>query len=517
MQGKKMLFGFLAGLFILLFCFRPGPIWAASFGLEDIEALALDLASKPFEDTKGNVPEVLKHLSYDQWRDIRFVPEKSIWRAEKLPFELQFFHPGLFYDRTVTINIVEQNVPSRLDFDTESFTYGQNAFAQELPANMGYAGFRVHAAINKKSYLDEFLVFLGASYFRAVGKGQHYGLSARGLAIDTADPKGEEFPFFKEFWIQKPGKKSPDLTIYALLDSRRVTGAFCFKVTPGAETIMDVNSTLFLRESVTTLGIAPLTSMFIFGENSNVRVGDDFRPEVHDSDGLMALLANDEWLWRPLQNPKTLTVNTFHAPNLQGMGLMQRDTDYNNYQDLEALYQARPSAWIEPQGEWGPGSLQLVQIPSPEEIHDNIVSFWSPESLPGIGQPVRFDYKIRWTPPQRVVSPKGQVIFTRQAKGKKSNSHMFVLEFQGGKLEDLPDDAALDANVWIGAGGKLLNKRVQRNNITGSWRLIFEVEHDSAPAFSVLLPDKRPLTEMRASLHHGLTPLTETWTYAVRF
>lgn len=516
MPGKKISF-IITGLFILVLSLSSGKIWAESFGLENVQDLAQDLASKPFQDTKGNVPEVLNHLSYDQWRDIRFVPEKSLWRSEKLPFELQFFHPGLFYDRTVAINIVEQNVPHRLDFDTESFTYGRNTFAEELPSNMGYAGFRVHAAINKKSYLDEFLVFLGASYFRAVGKGQHYGLSARGLAIDTADPKGEEFPFFKEFWIKKPGKKSQNLTIYALLDSRRVTGAFCFKITPGAETVMDVNSTLFLREPVGTLGIAPLTSMFIFGENSNVLVGDDFRLEVHDSDGLMAWLNNDEWLWRPLQNPKTLTVNTFNAPDIRGMGLMQRDTEYTNYLDLEALYQSRPSAWVEPQGNWGTGNLYLVQIPSPEEIHDNIVSFWAPESSPELGQPIDYNYKIRWTPPQRITSPQGQVIFTRQAQGKKSNSHMFILEFQGGKLEDLPDDAALDANVWIGAGGKLLRKRVQRNNITGNWRLIFEVEPDSAPAFSVLLPDKRPMTEMRASLHHGLTPLTETWTYAVRF
>lgn len=509
--------GLLTGLFFLLACFVPSePRAEASFGLTNVEEIARDLASRPFEDTKGQVPEVLKTISYDQWRDIRFLPEKSLWRAEKLPFELQFFHPGLFYDRTVAINIVEQNVPSRLNFDTQAFNYGNNKFAEQMPVDMGYAGFRVHAPINKKSYLDEFLVFLGASYFRAVGKGQQYGLSARGLAIDTAESTGEEFPFFKEFWIEKPSKKNKSLVIYALLDSHRVTGAFRFEATPGAETTLDVESTLFLREPVRTLGIAPLTSMFIFGENSNPRAADDFRPEVHDSDGLMALFENEEWIWRPLQNPKTLAVNAFNAPNIRGMGLIQRDTDYSSYLDLEALYQARPSAWIEPKGDWGPGRLHLVQIPSPEEIHDNIVSFWAPDT-PGVpGQPMKFAYKVRWTTPKRVASPEGQVIFTRTAKGKE-NSRLFVLEFEGGKLDDLPDDAALDANVWVGAGGKLLSKRVQRNDLTGSWRLVFEVEPDATSPLAMLLPDKRPMTEMRASLHHGMTPLTETWTYAVKF
>ncbi len=509
------LFGLVAGLFLFVLS-SPARAQAPAFGLQDVEAMARDLAAKPFEDNQGQVPEVLRTISYDQWRDIRFAPEKSLWREDKLPFELQFFHPGLFYDRTVAINIVDKDAVTRLGFDTTAFDYGSNTFAGQIPADMGYAGFRVHSAINTKKYLDEFLVFLGASYLRAVGKGQHYGLSARGLAVDTAEASGEEFPFFKEFWVVKPGKKDKSITIYALLDSRRVTGAFRFDATPGAETVMDVESVLFLREPVARLGIAPLTSMFIFGENSNPRVSDDFRPEVHDSDGLMARFENEEWVWRPLQNPKSLAVNVFNAPNIRGMGLMQRDTDFANYLDLEARYEARPSAWVEPKGDWGPGQLYLVQIPSPEEIHDNIVSFWAPANRPEPGQPLRFDYRLRWTSPQRVTSPEGQVVFTRTAKGKREKSRLFVLEFEGGKLDDLPDDAALDANVWVGEGGKLLEKRVYRNPVTGNWRLAFEIEPDQAQGLGLVLPDKRPFIEMRAILQHGMTPLTETWTYAIK-
>ncbi len=509
------LFGLAAGLFLFVFT-SAAQAQNPPFGLQDVEALARDLAAKPFEDNQGQVPQVLKTISYDQWRDIRFMPEKSLWRDEKLPFELQFFHPGLFYDRTVAINIVDKDVPTRLAFDTTAFNYGSNTFAGQIPADMGYAGFRVHSAINTKKYLDEFLVFLGASYFRAVGKGQQYGLSARGLAVDTAEPTGEEFPFFKEFWIVKPGKKDKSIVIYALLDSRRVTGAFRFESTPGAETDVDVESVLFLREPVARIGIAPLTSMFIFGENSNPRVSDDFRPEVHDSDGLMARFENEEWIWRPLQNPKSLTINVFNAPNIRGMGLMQRDTDFANYLDLEARYEVRPSAWVEPKGDWGPGQLHLVQIPSPEEIHDNIVTFWAPATRPEPGTPLKFDYRIRWTSPKRVTSPEGQVVFTRTAKGKSGTSRLFILEFQGGKLDDLPEDAALDANVWVGEGGKLLEKRVYKNPVTDSWRLAFEIEPDASSGLSLVLPDKRPFIEMRATLQHGLTPLTETWTYAIK-
>lgn len=509
------LFGLAAGLFLFVFT-SAAQAQNPPFGLQDVEALARDLAAKPFEDNQGQVPQVLRTISYDQWRDIRFMPEKSLWRDEKLPFELQFFHPGLFYDRTVAINIVDKDVPTRLAFDTTAFNYGSNTFAGQIPADMGYAGFRVHSAINTKKYLDEFLVFLGASYFRAVGKGQQYGLSARGLAVDTAEPTGEEFPFFKEFWIVKPGKKDKGIVIYALLDSRRVTGAFRFESTPGAETDVDVESVLFLREPVARIGIAPLTSMFIFGENSNPRVSDDFRPEVHDSDGLMARFENEEWIWRPLQNPKSLTINVFNAPNIRGMGLMQRDTDFANYLDLEARYEVRPSAWVEPKGDWGPGQLHLVQIPSPEEIHDNIVTFWAPATRPEPGTPLKFDYRIRWTSPKRVTSPEGQVVFTRTAKGKNGTSRLFILEFQGGKLDDLPEDAALDANVWVGEGGKLLEKRVYKNPVTDSWRLAFEIEPDASSGLSLVLPDKRPFIEMRATLQHGLTPLTETWTYAIK-
>ena len=295
----------------------------------------------------------LRELDYDAYRDIRFRPEKALWRAEKLPFELMFFHQGRAVPEPVRINVVEPAGERVVAFDPALFDYGKNKLDPQTLRGLGFNGFRVHYAINKPGYKDEVVVFQGASYFRALGKGQSYGLSARGLAVDTAAAEGEEFPRFVEFWIERPRANATSLTIYALLDSRRVAGAYRFVLTPGAETTMQVTARLYLREKIGKLGIAPLTSMFAFGENQPGR--DDYRPEVHDSDGLSIQLGDGEWIWRPLVNPRRLLVTSFGTTNPRGFGLMQRDRSPASYEDPEAQYERRPSAWIEPVGNWGAG------------------------------------------------------------------------------------------------------------------------------------------------------------------
>ena len=258
---------------------------------------------------------------------------------------------------------------------------------------MGYAGFRLHYPLNTTEYYDELISFLGASYFRALGKGQKYGLSARGLAIDTAVQTGEEFPVFKEFWLKKPLRKDSNITLYALLDSPSVAGAYTFIITPGLNTTVDVDAVLFPRKPIGKLGIAPLTSMYLFGENSKNRF-DDHRPEVHDSDGLLVWNGNDEWLWRPLDNSKYLRVSSFSDNNPKGFGLMQRDRKPEHYMDFEAMYEQRPSVWVEPLDDWGKGVVQLVEIPSVQEIHDNIVAFWIPNQKIEPGKEYRFRYML---------------------------------------------------------------------------------------------------------------------------
>jgi len=479
---------------------------AAAFGLDDVTAMARQLAQQDFHDTKDTVPDWLVNISYDQWRDIRFRPEKALWADTGSPFRIQFFHPGLFYDRTVRMNVVDQKGVHPFPYSQALFDYGKNTFASQIPPDLGYAGFRVHYPLKIPNRLDELIVFLGASYFRAVGRDDGFGLSARALAIDTALPSGEEFPFFREFWLVTPAPGTKQLVLYALLDSPSVTGAYHFTITPGAQTTVAVESTIFLRKPVQKLGIAPLTSMFFFGENTLERPV-DFRPEVHDSDGLLLNFASGEWLWRPLENPKTLQVNSFQATDPRGFGLMQRDRDFAHYEDLETRPEVRPSAWVAPRGGWGDGAIELFEIPTTSELNDNIVSYWVPREPPKPGEPRSFSYLLSWYGDDPKRPPAGRVVATRQDYGKVPNAHRFVIDFAGGKLTSIPASEVLRGVVTILNGEEvatILDQHVVKNEVTGGWRLSCQIQ-----------PQKRDTLELRAFLEKGGDALTETWSHAV--
>ena len=485
------------------------------FGLQNVINKAQDLAKKPFQERPAQMPEFLLKLKYDEWREIRFDPEKALWLKEKLPFTLQFFHPGLYYTKTVNIYTVDSTAVQPVPFSADLFNYGKNDFKDRVPANTGFAGFRIHFPINVDAYRDEVAVFLGASYFRAVAKKQTYGLSARGLAIDTGLPSGEEFPSFTDFWIVKPEANAKRLTVYALLDSVSVTGAYRFVILPGKETVFEVTSRLFLRKSVEKIGIAPLTSMFFYGENVSQRPIDDFRPEIHDSDGLSIATRSGEWIWRPLYNPRTLLMTSFDAPDPAGFGLIQRDLDFDHYQDLEARYETRPSIWISPTGKWGPGRVELIQIPTDKEINDNIIAFWVPERLPGKNQPIWFSYRMIWHYPGPSRPPAGHVVATRIAKGRNDKTRMFVIDFAGERLDSLPADKPLTAVVTVEPRAKLIEQQLYKNGATGGWRLAFQIGfEDPSPLEKVLPAIRRPVVELRAFLKLGDNALTETWSYA---
>jgi glucans biosynthesis protein len=295
---------------------------ASAFSFDDVAARAKLQAQAPYRSESHKPPAELQALTYDQYRDIRFRPDHALWRSEHLPFELMFFHLGKFQTQAVRINEITSQGVRHISYDSADFNYGKNKLSPNTWGDLGFAGFRAHYALNGAAYKDEVVVFLGASYFRALGAGLHYGLSARALAIDTVGAQGEEFPRFTEFWIVKPAADARALTIYALLDSPRASGAYQFDVHPGDETVIEVRSRIFMRARVATLGIAPLTSMFAFGVNQPHRA--DFRPEVHDSDGLMVATGDGEWLWRPLLDPKQTLTTSFSMRSLRGFGLMQR-------------------------------------------------------------------------------------------------------------------------------------------------------------------------------------------------
>ncbi len=479
---------------------------AFTFGLDDVAARAEKLAKESFQDTKGTVPDWLLKITYDQWRDIRYRPAQALWADRGSPFRVQFFHPGLFYDRVVAMNVVDQRGVHPLPFSPSKFDYGKNDFASKIPQELGYAGFRVHYPIKTPNRLDEVIVFLGASYFRAVGAHQQYGLSARALAIDTALPKGEEFPYFREFWLVTPAAGAKQLVIFALLDSPSVAGAYRFVVTPGEQTVVAVESRLFLRKPVEKLGIAPLTSMFYFGENT-IRTFPDFRPEVHDSDGLLVNFESGEWLWRPLDNPKTLGVNTFQALNPKGFGLIQRDRDFRNYEDLETRPDLRPSVWVAPRRGFGDGAVELVEIPTTSDVNDNIVTYWVPKTQAKGGDRFAFDYAVSWYGDDPKRPPGGKVVATRRDYGRMENVNRFVIDFAGGKLEAIPAHEVLRGVVTVLNGEEaatILDQHVVKNEVTGGWRLSFQIQ-----------PKTRDPLELRAFLDKGGDTLTETWSYAM--
>ena len=277
------------------------------FDFDSVADRAKKLAAEPFR-APPSIPEFLTRLSYDEYRDIRFDTKRSLWR-ERGNFQVQFIHPGLYYNYAVGINVVENEV-RKLDFSPSLFTYGRNKFGDKIPADLGFAGFRIAFPLHRKGEFNHVMVFAGASYFRAVSKGEVFGLSARGVAIDTGLPSGEEFPFFKEFWLERPAPSAHEMKLHALLDSPSLTGAYSFTIQPGERTIVNVRARLFFRKPVKELGIAPLTSMFFFGEEKP-RPPQDWRPEVHDSDGLLMHSGTGEWLWRPLGNPEKLRISYF--------------------------------------------------------------------------------------------------------------------------------------------------------------------------------------------------------------
>jgi periplasmic glucans biosynthesis protein len=497
----------LAGFRIVaaIVCAAAAPA-ALSFGFDDVGNRARALAAESYKAPEIRMPAALRDLDYDQYRDIRYRPEKALWRNDKLPFEVMFFEQGRSVPEPVRINLIEPHGERTLPFDAGLFDYGHNKIDPASLRQVDFNGFRVHFAVNRPDYKDEVLVFQGASYFRGLGKGQTYGLSARGLAVDTAAPDGEEFPRFVEFWIERPKAKASSLVIYALLDSRRVAGAYRFVLTPGVETVMQVSARLYLRERIAKLGLAPLTSMFAFGENQPGR--DDYRPEVHDSDGLSIASSDGEWIWRPLVNPKRLLVTSFAMSSPQGFGLMQRDRSPASFEDPEAQYERRPSAWVEPVGPWGIGRVELVQIPTPDETNDNIVAYWVPATPPVPGRPFDFTYRIRWQMAGTMPSDKAWVVQTRRGRGftKRPDGDInLVVDFDGPPLRGLAANAELEPVVWADSNAEIHERNLFRNGVNGTWRMTVRFKRlDAARA-----------VELRAYLKQQQATVSETWSYIV--
>jgi glucans biosynthesis protein len=478
---------------------RYGP--ARPFRYETLVARAEALARRPDRPPAERYAEQLARIGYDEHQQILMRRELAP-RTAASPVAIDLFHMANFFRLPVAMHLVEAGSAREILYSSRVFAFGEAArFAAALPDDLGYAGFRLRNA----DTWEEWLSFLGSSYFRSPGEQGRFGLSARGLAVNTAMPGGEEFPRFSAFWLEPRAGREDRLTIYALLESARVAGAYRIDARHGRGTTMDVEAALFLRGDVGRLGIAPLTSMYWYGKHDR-RQRSDWRPEVHDSDGLALWTATGERIWRPLINPPRPSVSLFRG-RPKGFGLLQRERRFAQYEDPLTYYDRRPSLWVEPTGDWGAGALHLVELPAESEFNDNIVAFWVADRPATAGSAMRFAYRLHWLSDQPFPPPMAQVTATRTGTSgvHDPRSTKFAVDFEGGSLDrvEIRADGSSALEFAVSAPrGKIERNHVMPIDDARRWRAIFEY----APA------DEEPV-DLRGSLRRGGEALSETWAF----
>ena len=507
----------LAGAPISIPALRPSPGSAQpagkpqQFNYDWLKNQARRLACSGYEAPNRALPNILTQLDYDDYQAIRFSADRALWIREGLAFRVEFFHRGPLFKEPVRMHEIVDGQASAILYHPAMFDFHRTRVdAGVLSRDLGFAGFRVHF---HPDWRADIAAFLGASYFRAVGSDyRQYGISARGLAIDTGLDNGEEFPRFTDFWLQRPVKNSQRLTIYALMDSPSVAGAYRFDITPGATLIMDIDAAIYPRKTIERIGIAPLTSMYQHGENDR-RMATDWRPEIHDSDGLQLLTGNGEWIWRPLMNPSGIRVNSYFDGNPRGFGLLQRDRNFDHYQDDSVFYERRPSLWVEPRNGsasgWGAGAVQLTELPAPDETFDNIVAFWNPAAKPQPGQELLFSYRLYWGSEMPFAPALAQVVASRTGIGgivgqaRKYFSYRFAVDFTGGELATLSKGAQVQP-VISASRGEIEIASARRQLEIGGYRAMFDLKPTD---------DSTEPIDLRLYLRQGGQPLTETWLY----
>ena len=466
------------------------------------------LAQGPYAPPGATVPAVLRELDFDGYRQIRFRSEKALWRGDE-PFQLQLFHLGSIQDTPVQIHLVDGDSLQTVEYDPALFEFqGDAAQVGDLDRHSvpGFAGFRIHYPLNSPDIHDEVAAFLGASYFRVLGAGQEYGLSARGIAVDPAIDGPEEFPDFRAYWIERPTDDGL-LVFHALLDGPSLTGAYRFELRPGPSTQLLVDARIFARADVTKLGVAPFSSMFLHAPGLGP-VQDDFRPRVHDSDGLQMRTGRGEWIWRPLGNGPGMHVTSLRAEDPAGFGLFQRARNFESFLDLEARYHLRPSYWVEVLGgDWGPGGVELLEIPTDSEFNDNIAAYWVPDVPLRAGEERTYRYRIATRgalPPDMAVAhvvrtAVGWDALPGQANPPPRSHRRFVVDFEGGDLQS--SEAQVEAEVSV-LRGSVEGVMVQQLPGNRGLRVTF-----------TLIPEGDAPADMRLFLTTEDRVLSETWSY----
>jgi glucans biosynthesis protein len=462
--------------------------------LQHLVMRAKAAAHQPYK-APPKIPSSLKALDYDQYAKIRFHGKVPGWSA-MARFQPEVYPAGYLFRHAVRIYLLKSGQEEPLQFPISDFSFGPEIH-KFLSGQTPLAGFSLYYPFGDTG-TNEFLSFKGASYFRAIGSGQTWGLSARGVAINTAvSHMAEEFPYYHAFWIVPPTPGAQSLTLYARLDSPSLTGACRFIIHPGAQTVMDVKMVLFARKSVKRLGIAPLTSMFLQGGGR--KRFDPLLRAVHDSDGLSIEADDGQWQWYPLRNPKHLVLRELPFNGIKGFGLMQRSRQYDDYLSYGINYQKRPSAWITPTGgDWGKGHMALVELPTDNETNDNITTFWVPETEVGPGKSITFSYRIAWQGDTQTLPPLAHVSATRH--GRKAGTEIYIIHFRGGDLDALPPWVKLQPRIQLDGPASLASAWVVKDPGSGHWRLEMAVKRtDAGPV------------RLRATLNYHARVLTETW------
>ena len=493
-SGPRILSSLRLAIIAVLACVAVRA-WAEPSTLATVNDIARTLSESEFQSPQHHVDAA--GISYIDYLGIRVRPGREVWAKNRLGFEVHPMPLGSLAQSPIEITLVDGTRSQPFVSDPDLYEHSLDRTRLPAHGNLGVSGFRITAPLNHPAVMDELIVFQGASYFRVLSKGQVYGLSARGLSIRAGKDQPEEFPTFRHFWIERPSSPTT-LVVYALLDSASVTGAYRFTIRPGEVTTVEVDATLYPRRDVSDVGFAPLSSMFFYGIGDGAKRG-DYRPEVHDSEGLLIHNGNREMLWRPLRNPQTRQISGFDDLDLKGFGLIQRQRAFNLYDDLEAQYHKRPSAWIEPIGSWGPGWVELVEIPTDSEVHDNIVAQWRPVGGLTAGKPHHLSYRISW-PNTPASSGAFQVHWTRIEPVPQDNgpgATRFSIDFiraPGGKAAVLPT-AQLSATA-----GTVRSQTVQTNLETGGVRVTF-----------IFDPENVDVSELRLSLSGDVQ--SEVWLY----
>ena len=489
--------GLLAGTRLVLVCgLLFGTLSAQAMTFAHLKAIVCETTLTPYFPPP-EVESSWTKLSYVDYSQIQFRPEQALWGRQHRPFQIEFMHPGYVHRRRIEVSELNSGRENQVPYSTTLFDYGAVAGRAVTAIPAGFAGFKIVS--NDDGFL-EVGSFIGASYFRFLGTNQGYGLSARGLAIDVL--KKEEFPLFRRFWVERPATNAIELRLFALLDSPSVVGGFEFLIDPGATAITRVQAFFQPRQKIDEPGIAPLTSMFLHDDNGR-ELNQDFRPEVHDSDGLLLHTGKGRWIWRPLEKGRMLRVNAYGDENPRGFGLMQRDRDFRQYEDPVARFERRPSAWVVPVGFWGKGAVVLVQLPSNREFSDNIVAYWRPERTTHSLEPWEYAYAIHWTTNQVVPRTLAHVVSSRvgvvAVEPPQPNPNLrFVVDFGGGGLNE---SSAPLAVTEVSAGSTKIADSLYFIRETGLWRLVIEV---TEPLQAV---------DLEAVLTLESETVSERWTY----